>query len=38
MRLRAWQGYLLAGLLVIGAAWLLPGLTGLPPVPTRVAC
>ena len=38
MRLRAWQGYLLAGLLVISSGWLLPGLTGLPPVLTRVAC
>jgi diguanylate cyclase (GGDEF)-like protein/PAS domain S-box-containing protein len=38
MRLRVWQGYLLAGLLVVAGAWLLPWLTGLPPVPTRVAC
>jgi diguanylate cyclase (GGDEF)-like protein/PAS domain S-box-containing protein len=37
MRLRLWQGYLLAGVLVIGGGWLLPWLAGLPPVPTRVA-
>src|SRR5215218_8868653 len=37
MKLRVWRGYLLIGLLVMGGGWLLPWLTGLPPVPTRVA-
>ncbi len=38
MKLRSWQGYLLGGLLVVCAGRLVPWLTGLPAVLTRVAC
>jgi diguanylate cyclase (GGDEF)-like protein/PAS domain S-box-containing protein len=34
----SWRRYLLGGLLVMAGGWLLPSFTGLPPVPTRVAC
>jgi len=38
MRTRAWQGYLLVGLLGAGAAWVLPKVFTTAPVASRVIC
>ncbi len=38
MRTRAWQGYLLFGLLGAGAAWVLPKVFTTVPVASRVFC
>jgi two-component system cell cycle response regulator len=38
MRTRAWQGYLVAGLLVSGAAWMLPTLVRSAPLASRIGC
>src|SRR6266508_2561405 len=38
MRARAWQGYLVVGLLVAGAAWVLPTVVRAAPLASRVGC
>jgi len=38
MRTRAWQGYLVIGLLVSVAAWVLPEVVGAAPLVSRVVC
>ncbi len=38
MRTRAWQGYLVVGLLVAGAAWVLPTVVRAAPTASRVGC
>src|SRR6266498_4048997 len=38
MRARAWQGYLAVGLLVTGAAWVLPTVVRAAPMASRIGC
>src|SRR6266545_2271212 len=38
MRTRAWQGYLVLGLLVTGAAWMLPTVLSSAPLASRIGC
>jgi hypothetical protein len=38
MRARAWQGYLVVGLLVTGAAWVLPTVVRAAPMASRIGC
>src|SRR6266540_4638835 len=38
MRARAWQGYLMVGLLVTGAAWVLPKRVSSAPLASRIGC
>ena len=38
MRARAWQGYVAVGLLVTGAAWVLPTVVRAAPMASRIGC
>lgn len=38
MRTRGWQGFLAVGLLVSGAAWLLPAVVSSAPLASRIIC